>query len=361
MPGTQPGRRPSRSIESIESPGIWGRQRDPGPQTAPVTRPAGPSGPQLLTRQHVRHGVSRPHCRARRSALALDKPDDLGFLGLVVPDEQITPFSQLGVDELIQRDGAVDEVRLGQAGPVLKVLQILCSLRYQGNSDPVSKRLPGNVAPGDVATCTSRHDVVPPFQRCQCGRCRCCEAPSHHQSLQSLPAQAPVRCRSATGVVCSSGSVVRLLLSRSRYVTSPVVCKLYVECLVLCQVRHVRSMSRSHRKDTLTAPMNAAAGHLQVGSGTPGPARPVSSWYRDGPADVARCSAPAGPLRGARRPAGSRRDAGRLLQPVTVLAGCAGAAIAGPGKELHDVGAHIVQFLTEHVDPAGCGMGWRPL
>src|SRR6516165_11017759 len=145
-------------------------------------------------------------CKEGGNPLAptLHKPDDLGFLGLVVPDEQITAFFQLGVDELIQGDGAVHQVRLGQAGPVLEVLQILRGLRYQGNSDPVSKRLPGNVYPRDAVTRASRHRYGSPFQgssvrpRCRRlllpARCSCC------------PAQAPVLCRGATHVVRSSGS-----------------------------------------------------------------------------------------------------------------------------------------------------------
>jgi len=44
----RPGRRASRSVESLESPGIWGQQRDPGPQTppaiGPVRQPCGPVG-----------------------------------------------------------------------------------------------------------------------------------------------------------------------------------------------------------------------------------------------------------------------------------------------------------------------------
>src|SRR5215471_21163285 len=103
------------------------------------------------------------------SAGLLHKPDDLGFLGLVVPDEQITPFFQLGVDELIQGDGAVHQVRLGQTGPVLEVLQILRGLWYQGNSDPVSKRLPGNVSPREAVTRASRHRYGPPSKGLRCG------------------------------------------------------------------------------------------------------------------------------------------------------------------------------------------------
>jgi hypothetical protein len=94
--------------------------------------------------------------------LVLHQPDDLGFLSLVISDEQIAPFSKLGVDEVIQGYGAVHYVGLGQAGPVMEMLQILCGLRYQRNSDPVSRCRPGNVSPGDVATRTGRHQCGSP-------------------------------------------------------------------------------------------------------------------------------------------------------------------------------------------------------
>ena len=52
---------------------------------------------------------------------------------------------------------------------------------------------------------------------------------------------------------------------------------------------------------------------------------------------------------------------GRLVQPIMASARCAGPAIVGPIKKLHDVGAQTVQLLTEHVDPAGRGVGCWPL
>src|SRR5258708_38301166 len=89
--------------------GVGDRDRSPG-LAAMAWRPA------LTHRHHVAANTSGGSCRRY---WYLHQPDDLGFLGLVVPDEQIAPFSKLGVDEVVQGYGAVHYVGLGQAGPVL--------------------------------------------------------------------------------------------------------------------------------------------------------------------------------------------------------------------------------------------------
>lgn len=68
------------------------------------------------------------------------EPDKLGFPGFGVADEQVIPGLHLGLDELVHRDGAVHDVRLGQAGPVLETLEIVSSLPDQCHSDAVNDR-----------------------------------------------------------------------------------------------------------------------------------------------------------------------------------------------------------------------------
>lgn len=54
------------------------------------------------------------------AARALHKPNDLGFPGALIPDQDVLTRAQLLVNELVQDNRAVDDVRLGQARLVMK-------------------------------------------------------------------------------------------------------------------------------------------------------------------------------------------------------------------------------------------------
>ena len=65
----------------------------------------------------------------------LQEHDGLGFLRFLVPDEYLLARPDVLIDELIQCDRAVHEIRLGQGGPVMKELEVISSLRDQGDRD----------------------------------------------------------------------------------------------------------------------------------------------------------------------------------------------------------------------------------
>src|SRR5579859_5900596 len=87
------------------------------------------------------------------------KPHGLSLPRVVVPDEYVPPGAQLRVDELVQGDSAVRDVRFGEAGPILEPLEIVTGLGYQGNGDTVSNLLTGNASPGGLAR-TGSHRVI---------------------------------------------------------------------------------------------------------------------------------------------------------------------------------------------------------
>lgn len=69
-----------------------------------------------------------------------EKMDELGlFLGRI-PDEHFLAVANLSVYELVQRDGTVREVSLGQAAPLLELLKVRGSLRDEGHGDSLRRR-----------------------------------------------------------------------------------------------------------------------------------------------------------------------------------------------------------------------------
>jgi len=64
-----------------------------------------------------------------------DQPDEFRLPRRVVPDEQVPAGLELGIDERVKRDRPVDEIRPGQAGPALKVPEIISGHGNQGHRD----------------------------------------------------------------------------------------------------------------------------------------------------------------------------------------------------------------------------------
>lgn len=111
---------------------------------------AGMSGdsPGLGKKPKVRRESEQPSASSRTEGCCVpvgpvrmsQEPDKLGFPGLGVADIQVISGLHLGLDELVHRDGAVHDVRLGQTGPVLETLEIVASLPDQSHSDTVNDR-----------------------------------------------------------------------------------------------------------------------------------------------------------------------------------------------------------------------------
>src|SRR5579862_6358205 len=105
------------------------------------------------------------------------EPDELGLVALGVLDQQLLPGLHLALDELVQRDRAVHDVRLGQAGPFLERLEILPGFPDQSNGDPV-----GNGRP----FCYSRHRDAAAFPGGLAGHV------SSHPARSSLSSGKPI-------------------------------------------------------------------------------------------------------------------------------------------------------------------------
>jgi hypothetical protein len=102
--------------------------------------------PSLRLRRGSKANSLPPHRGQKAAAYLLgpvrmsQEPDKLGFPGLGVADIQVISGLHLGLEELVHRDGAVHDVRLGQTGPVLETLEIVPSLPDQSHSDTVNDR-----------------------------------------------------------------------------------------------------------------------------------------------------------------------------------------------------------------------------
>src|SRR6185437_7623526 len=69
----------------------------------------------------------------------------MGVPGALVPNKHVVTCADSLVEELVQGDRPVDEIRLGQASALLEALEVVSGLRDQGNSDPLRWRLPGDI------------------------------------------------------------------------------------------------------------------------------------------------------------------------------------------------------------------------
>src|SRR5690348_5721368 len=67
----------------------------------------------------------------------LDQLDTLDFPAIPVSDQNVPARAQLLLDELIQRDGAVDDICLGQARRFVQLLQVPPNPRNKAYRDPV--------------------------------------------------------------------------------------------------------------------------------------------------------------------------------------------------------------------------------
>ena len=81
-------------------------------------------------------GEASGHCLSFRGNDELDK---LGLPRCLVPGDDVVTGSQLIIDELVQGDRAVREIRLGQARALLKEPQTLRCLGDQGNRDAIAR------------------------------------------------------------------------------------------------------------------------------------------------------------------------------------------------------------------------------
>jgi hypothetical protein len=105
--------------------------------TAAVKAPATTEGfPPLPGVGLLRHGQARSHlCRqVSQKQQAVDLPR------FVVLDQHVPAGTLLRIDKRIQRDRAVNKIRLREAGAVLETLEIRRRLRNQGNSDALNDR-----------------------------------------------------------------------------------------------------------------------------------------------------------------------------------------------------------------------------
>jgi hypothetical protein len=110
-----------------------GRGSPPGPPT---------SGPALDFQDRPSGLPSSPATRASQDE------NSLHGARAVVSDEQIVSAAQLRLDELVQRDSTVHEVRFRQICPILQTLQVVGGLPDQGDCHSVSyHRLQSGLTP----------------------------------------------------------------------------------------------------------------------------------------------------------------------------------------------------------------------
>lgn len=91
-----------------------------------------------------------------RPVMRSEKPDGKGLAGGGVPDEQFVACLQVQVEELIRRDRAIRDVRLGQVRALLEALQASRRGRDQGDRDALGRplRFPSRAA-GLRSSCRS--------------------------------------------------------------------------------------------------------------------------------------------------------------------------------------------------------------
>src|ERR1051326_7429606 len=93
-----------------------------------------------------------PTARAGASGCSLgsEEPDNPGLAGPAVVDHELAAGSQLGVDELVRRDRAVDEISLRHFRALLGPPEMVLGRRYQRDRyAPTRSRRPGEL-PGRV-------------------------------------------------------------------------------------------------------------------------------------------------------------------------------------------------------------------
>ena len=87
-------------------------------------------------------------------------------LRFLIPDEQVVSGLPRSVDELTQRDRAVHDIRLGQAGPVLKELEILPAFRAPSSPARADEQaMPGAAGSLRFGAPTSPGHCAPPWNR----------------------------------------------------------------------------------------------------------------------------------------------------------------------------------------------------